>query len=262
MATLTTSDGVALNYTDRPGRGPVAVLLSGYSGIQAEWMEQIPGLLDRGYRVVTMDWRSHGQSERTSKNLRISRLAVDLHELIVHLDLQDITLVGHSMGGSTIWAYLSLFGEDRLHDLVIVDESPKLVNDEDWTAGIRDLTWSTFETIAPTFIKNRLTALPVDQKIKDRLKIDKVANPFNFDLTYPLLKDHLLADWRENLADCTLPTLFVAGGASPLCKEGYFHDFETMLNQESLLKVIQKSGHLPHLESPQEFNEEFYNFIR
>ncbi|CAK1226017.1 2-succinyl-6-hydroxy-2 [Fructobacillus tropaeoli] len=261
MAFFTTSDGVRINYTDRAGDGPVAVLLSGFSGIQAEWSYQIPGLEARGYRVVTMDWRSHGQSERTTKNLRVSRLAADLHELFELLKIDEITLVGHSMGGSVIWAYLSLFGQEKLKQLVIVDESPKLLNEGNWTAGIRNLTWSTFGTVSKTFIKQHLTAVPVAPEFKALLKEDKVKNPFDFDLAYPLMKNHLLEDWRQDLADCTLKTLFVAGGASPLCKIGYYHEFEDLLNQNSSLKVIQKAGHLPHLEIPEEFNQVFFEFI-
>ncbi|GAP02679.1 hypothetical protein FPFC_021270 [Fructobacillus pseudoficulneus] len=261
MAFFKTTDGVSINYQDHEGQGPVAVLVSGFSGIQAEWANQVTLLQEQGYRVVTMDWRSHGRSERTSKNLRVSRLATDLQELITLLDLQDITLFGHSMGGSVIWAYLSLFGEQRLKQLVIVDETPKLLNDDTWSAGIKGLNWMTFDMVAPTFLKQRLTVTPVADDFKAMLQKEKDAAPFNFDLVYPLLRNHLLEDWRGDLYDCTLPTLFVAGGASPLCKPGYYHDFEGMFNKSSKVVVIPNTGHLPHLESPEEFNNEILTFL-
>lgn len=261
MAFFKTSDGVSINYEDRSGEGQTVVLLSGFSGIQAEWENQIKLLQDKGYRVVTMDWRSHGRSERTSKNLRIGRLAADLHELFELLDLNELVLVGHSMGGAASWVYLSLFGEKRIAKVVIIDESPKLVNDNEWSAGILGMNWNTFPVMVSTFFQQRLTVSPVSQSLKDNLQIEKNKAPFNFDLALPLLKDHVLADWRENIYDLSKPFLFVAGEESPLWKSHYYDDFKAMMGEADQLAVIPHTGHLPHLEKPDEFNAIFIKFL-
>lgn len=261
MAFFKTSDGVSINYEDRAGEGQTVVLLSGFSGIQAEWQNQVTLLQGKGFRVVTMDWRSHGRSERTPKNLRIGRLAADLHELIELLDLKDIVLVGHSMGGAATWAYLSLFGEGRIDKVVIIDESPKLVNDDEWSGGILGMNWNTFPLMVSTFFHQRLTVSPVAQSLKDALQVEKDKAPFNFDLALPLLKDHVLADWRENIYDFQKPFLFVAGEQSPLWKSHYYDDFKGMMGDEDQLSIIPNTGHLPHLEKPDAFNEIFINFL-
>ncbi|MBS9338496.1 alpha/beta hydrolase [Fructobacillus sp. M2-14] len=261
MAFFKTTDGVSINYEDRGGEGPVAVLLSGFSGIQAEWVYQIEALQEKGFRVVTMDWRSHGRSQRTSKNLRIGRLAADLRELVLKLDLQDMTLVGHSMGGAAIFAYLSLFGEDRVKKVVVIDESPKLLNDSEWSAGLLNMNWNTFLVMVNTFIHQKLTYSPVSESLKDNLQKEKMAYPFDFDLAVPLLKNHLLEDWRENIYDLKAPMLYVAGAKSPLFRDSYYQEFEGLFGENDQLTVIENVGHLPHIEKPEKFNEEFFKFI-
>ena len=49
-----------------------------------------------------MDWRGHGRSDRPSRGYDYDTIADDLATLIDHLDLQDVTLVGHSMGGAVV----------------------------------------------------------------------------------------------------------------------------------------------------------------
>ncbi|MDD9139006.1 alpha/beta hydrolase [Fructobacillus sp. CRL 2054] len=261
MAFFKTSDGVSISYEDHGGEGQAVVLLSGFSGIQEEWQDYIPFLQEKGFRPVTMDWRAHGQSERTPKNLRIGRLAADLHELFLLLHLTNIVLVGHSMGGAASWAYLSLFGESRIDKVVIIDESPKLVNDETWSAGIVGMNWNTYPVMIATFLQQRLTVSPINQSLKDNLQVQKVKNPFNFDLALPLLKNHVLEDWRGNVYDMTRPFLFVAGEESPLWKSEYYNDFKGMMGEDDQVVVIPKTGHLPHLEKPEQFKEILAKFI-
>ncbi|MBS9334557.1 alpha/beta hydrolase [Fructobacillus sp. M1-13] len=263
MAFFKTSDGVSINYQVHQGndQGKTALLLAGFSGIQAEWQYQIETLKAQGFCVVTMDWRSHGRSARTSKNLRISRLAADLKELIDRLNLSDLLVIGHSMGAAVIWAYLSLFGEAAFRQAVFIDQSPKLLNDETWTAGLLGLNWTSFPVLSETFFHQKMTVAPVSQAFKDKLKQEKIDYPFDFDLAFPLLKDHLLSDWRENLSACGLAKLFVAGGASPLWKHQYYHDFLDDLKGGQELVVIPGTGHLPHLEKPEKFSTILHDFV-
>lgn len=261
MAFFKTNDGVSINYEDRGGDGPVAVLLSGFSGIQAEWVYQIEALQEKGFRVVTMDWRCHGRSQKTSKNLRIGRLATDLRQLVLKLDLQDMTLVGHSMGGAGIFAYLSLFGEDRVKKVVVIDESPKLLNDPEWSAGLLGMDWNTFPVMVNTFIHQKLTYAPVSESLKNNLQKEKNDYPFDFNLAVALLKNHLLEDWRENIYDLQAPMLYVAGEKSPLFKDSYYKEFEGLFKEKDQLTVMEKVGHLPHIEKPDEFNDVFLKFI-
>ncbi|HEY5848149.1 MAG TPA: alpha/beta fold hydrolase, partial [Microlunatus sp.] len=122
MATFRTNDGVTLSYADTApaavggGGGDVraVVLIHGYTAPAAAWVLVSDALLARGYRVIAFDRRSHGESETPMHGQRMARHGRDLGELLDHLRLDHVTLVGSSMGGNAIWAYVDQFGSQRL----------------------------------------------------------------------------------------------------------------------------------------------------
>jgi non-heme chloroperoxidase len=122
--TFLTLDGVQLSYI-RQGRGRPIVLLHGLSQCAEGFKHQI-GPLSAQYDVIAVDQRSHGESQKVSYGLKISRLARDLYELLTDLDLNEVVLLGHSMGSSVIWCYIDLFGPQRLSKIILVDQSPFL----------------------------------------------------------------------------------------------------------------------------------------
>jgi non-heme chloroperoxidase len=65
----------------------------------------------------------------------MARHGRDIGELLQHLGLNDATLVGASMGGNAIWAYIDQFAPDRARAIVIVDQTPKMLNSPDWPSG-------------------------------------------------------------------------------------------------------------------------------
>ena len=119
-----TSDGVQLSYI-RQGSGRPIVLLHGWSQCAEEFKHQI-GPLSAQYDVIAVDQRSHGESQKVAYGLKISRLAKDLYELLSGLDLNEVALLGHSMGSSVIWCYIDVFGPERLSKIILVDQSPFL----------------------------------------------------------------------------------------------------------------------------------------
>ena len=85
--------------------------------------------------MIAIDQRGHGESEKPGFGYKIHRLSKDLHELLISLDLTDVTVLGHSMGCSVIWGYWELFGADRLAKIILVDEPPHLTSNPAWTSG-------------------------------------------------------------------------------------------------------------------------------
>jgi pimeloyl-ACP methyl ester carboxylesterase len=99
------------------------VLVHGYTAPASSWALTSDALIDAGYRVVTFDRRSTGDSESPMFGQRMARHGRDIGELLDHLTLDDVTLVGASMGGNAIWAYVDQFGSGRLRGVVIVDHT-------------------------------------------------------------------------------------------------------------------------------------------
>ena len=86
------------------GGGKPLVLVHGFSQTAEQFKFQIEGLADR-YRVITLDLRGHGESEKPNFGLKMHRLAEDLREALIAAKANDVTLLGHSMGRSVICAY-------------------------------------------------------------------------------------------------------------------------------------------------------------
>jgi len=113
-----------LHVDDTGGPGRTVVLIHGWPLSGESWSEQIPALTDAGYRVVTYDRRGFGRSDKPLTGYGYDSLTDDLHTLLVELDLNDVTLVGFSMGGGEVARYFSKFGAERLHSVVFASAVP------------------------------------------------------------------------------------------------------------------------------------------
>jgi pimeloyl-ACP methyl ester carboxylesterase len=91
------SDGGSLHVVET-GAGRPLVLLHGITLSSLAWHYQLDDLGDR-YRVLAVDHRGHGTSRAGDAPWGLERLALDVAELLEHLDLRDAVVVGHSMGG-------------------------------------------------------------------------------------------------------------------------------------------------------------------
>src|SRR3989449_10085100 len=88
-----------------------------------QFKQHLTGCTNR-YRVIAVDMRGHGESDKPAHGYSIARLSKDVHDLLADLSLADVTLMGHSMGCSVIWSYWELFGSERLAKLGLVDQRP------------------------------------------------------------------------------------------------------------------------------------------
>jgi pimeloyl-ACP methyl ester carboxylesterase len=84
------------------------------------WQYQMTPMVDQEFRCVAYDRRGHGLSGRPSHGYDYDKLADDLAVVIEYLDLHQVTLVGHSMGGGEIVRYVSRHGTDRVSLIVLV----------------------------------------------------------------------------------------------------------------------------------------------
>lgn len=99
------STNIDLYYEDH-GTGRPVVLIHGWPLSGRSWEKQVAALLDAGYRVITYDRRGFGESSKPTSGYNYNTLAQDLHTLVTKLELNDVTLVGFSMGGGEVARYL------------------------------------------------------------------------------------------------------------------------------------------------------------
>lgn len=116
-----TSDGVRLHYLEA-GAGSTIIFIPGWTMPADIWEPQIFGL-SKNYRVIALDPRSQGDSEKTTEGNFSDRRAQDIRELIEHLQLSPVVLVGWSLGVRDALTYVRLFGTSSLRGVVLVDGS-------------------------------------------------------------------------------------------------------------------------------------------
>lgn len=118
------SEPVHLHVEDSGGEGRPVVLIHGWPLSTQAWALQVPVLQAAGYRVVTYDRRGFGLSDPSLSGYSYDVLADDLERVMDQCGLQDVTLVGFSMGGGEVARYIARHGESRLHSVVFAAAVP------------------------------------------------------------------------------------------------------------------------------------------
>ena len=269
MGTLQLSGGGKLEFLDQ-GSGPAMVFLHGWSLGKEAFGKQRRELSDR-YRVVIPDMRGHGNSEKFLEGDGIDTLAGDLERLLVALDLEGVVLVGWSMGALVAWQTATGPQSGRIRGIVTIDMVPRVLNGEGWQHGLRagthlydvdiDLTkmrddWRAFTRAYVPMVFASGKAIDRRELIGEML--DLVADN---DLESMTNLWHALvhADFVETVQQLDIPTLITYGALSQI----YAEDAAVWMHEHmpnSRRACFAESGHAPHLEEPQRFNQALVAF--
>jgi pimeloyl-ACP methyl ester carboxylesterase len=214
--TLITDDGARLaTLVVGPSGGPTVVLAHCWMGGMSLWGAVARRLVESGCRVVLWDQRGHGDSTLGDEAPNIARLGDDLLQILLDLDLRDVVLAGHSMGGMTIQAFAGQHVEtlnERVRGVVLV-------------ATAAQPGWLRVPgPISQAFLGDRRTPWLTKQAAKsDGTSTDPHAHPDSV----RAMNDAMLAatgtaragfltamgrmDLRPGLANITVPTTIIVG---------------------------------------------------
>lgn len=122
---FTAKDGTRICYVDE-GQGRPVIFIHGFTANKEAWVDTYcQSVVDAGFRFIAMDLRA---SEKTAisntRPVTLTLVADDVHAIIEHLGLSDVTLVGHSQGGKDIMAYEMKYGNEYLHSICMLDTCP------------------------------------------------------------------------------------------------------------------------------------------
>ncbi len=127
---FTASDGAHIYFED-VGQGLPILMVPGFL-CTTKFFEKNARALSGEFRVVTMDPRGQGYSSKTCGGNTLIRHAQDIRELIDHLDLDRVVLLGWSLAASVVVTYASRHRQHRLNGLVMMDGSLFPFSGEDW----------------------------------------------------------------------------------------------------------------------------------
>lgn len=223
MAYVQAKDGTQLHVKDM-GKGSPVVLIHGWPLTGDMFEYQTLALLEAGYRVITYDRRGFGQSGHPADGYNYDNFADDLASVLEKLDLQDVALVGFSMGGGEIARYLSRHGAARISKAVLVSSvAGYLLKDQtnpdgvdvsvfdDMKAQIRKDRFAFLQDFAKTFYGVGWVSSPVSDGILDwSFTLGLMASP---KATIDCVDAFGKTDFRPDLKSFTIPTLIIHGTA-------------------------------------------------
>ena len=152
MSTITTKDGTEIYYKDW-GTGPVVTFSHGWPLNADMWDGQMLFLAQNGFRAVAHDRRGHGRSSQASAGNNMDGYADDLAAVIQALDLNNVTMVGHSTGGGEVARYVGRHGTKRLARAVLISAVPPLMIKT--AANPEGLPLELFDNLRNGLVKDR-----------------------------------------------------------------------------------------------------------
>ncbi len=269
MAKLQLRDGGRLEY-DEQGDGQAIVFLHGWSLGNEAFGPQRRAL--SGYRYVAPNLRGHGNSSPFRDGNDIDTLAGDTAELLVALDLDDVVVVGWSMGALVAWQ-LALGAEGRrVAGIVTIDMVPRVLNGDGWTHGLRaganiydvdrdlermEADWDAFrEAYVPKVFA------PGDSA-KRRALIEAMAAMIagnDVDSMRALWRVLVGADYVDAVQALDVPTMITYGTQSQVYDEDAAIWMERHIPNSQRVP-FRESGHAPHLEEAEKWNETLLAFV-
>lgn len=263
MPTIIADDGVRLEYTQAgdPSGRPV-VLLAGFKAPATSWRYQVEPLTRAGHLVVCVDLPGHGNADHPTSRVTMERRGQDVAQVLEAADLRDVLLVGGSMGGNTIWSFLSQFSADRIAGIVIVDQTPKMLNTADWPHGYYGYDESNKDTYFAEGIPPTGHGTPVWKRGRRLLRLLKAMKGVDHKLSrgdLALLNDHAKADWRPVIEGTDVPVLFVAGAESEHWPAAHAAASAGLAPIGSSA-IIPNDGHAANIEQPEAFNRILLEF--
>ena len=247
------------------GSGPPVVLLHGFGAASSTWRHQLDPLATE-FLVVAPDLPGFGDSLPLEEPDAIS-YATALSRYFERRGLDDILLVGWSMGGVILLAYCEYFGSERLGGIGIVDVAPRARPAPDWPVadfGASVDRWleqwprgrePVFRELAElAFAEPRRHRLEIEWLVDDALRADPAAALGAF-------TSLLECDFRETLPRIDVPSLLLFGGRSRSTTPEV-RSFMASSLRNGRLTVFEHCGHALMLEAPEQFTATVREFAR
>lgn len=261
-------------YFEDYGSGRPVVLIHGWPLSGRSWEAQVPALVADGYRVVTYDRRGFGQSSQTWDGYDYDTFAADLHALLEHLDLTDVTLVGFSMGGGEVARYVGRYGTDRIGRAVFAAAVPPFLHksDDHPEGGVDDATLTAFHdgiradriAFVDGFVTNFFAVGDRRDLVSEPLRQYNVAIAAAASAkgTLDCTTAFSTTDFRDDLAKFTIPTLVIHGDSDAIVPFEVSGKLTADAIAGSRLVLVPDAPHGLNVTHADTFNAELLAFLR
>ena len=260
-----TRDGVRLAHRDFGGDGPPALLLHGLAGHSGEWAQTASWLTAR-CRVIALDARGHGRSERFPADVSRDAVVADAVFVVEQLRLQPVVVVGQSIGGLTALS-LAARRPDLVRGLVLVDASPS------GGEGVEEAVSATARALrewpasfgsrsdAHAFFAERFGGdLAAEAWTNGLERVEDGWQPrFDVEVMAQTLREAISVPSWEEWDSITCPTLVVRAG-NGMVEPEIAKEMTERLSSAQLVEIAD-AAHDVHLDRPDEWREALTGFL-
>jgi pimeloyl-ACP methyl ester carboxylesterase len=255
--TMALPDGETLAYIDTGNAsGPPVVLIHGYTDNARDWVPMLP-YLSKGFRLILVDIRGHGQSSKPECCYGRLDFAYDIKLLLDGLRVQKADIVGHSLGSIIAQTFAEYWPERTSHVVLVSStggqppEAPLKAPQFDFASEIRKLK-EPIEPDSPFMIAWWDSPTPVDPDFIRRQRKDAAGIPLRVWLAVldqGLGSGNTYGELQRTLPRLQAPTLLIWGSKDPIMEEAVRQTLRKGL-PHAKVKVFDGLGHNPFWEDP------------
>ena len=250
-------------YSKIEGEGKPFIIIHGFLGMSDNWKTLGLQFAQLGYQIHLLDMRNHGKSFH-SDEFNYEIMAEDVKAYVDFHNLQNITLLGHSMGGKIAMLFATIY-PDLVEKLIIADIGPKYYAPHHQSIlealNAVDFSKKPSRSEVDEIISKYISDFGTKQFLLKNLyweTPDQLGFRFNLPVFNEKISEIGTALPFENHFD--KPVLFLRGDKSDYILDA---DFETILHHFPLaiIKTIPNAGHWLHAENPAAFYFEVEKFV-
>ncbi|WP_396199399.1 alpha/beta fold hydrolase [Flavobacterium sp.] len=250
-------------YSKIEGEGKPFIIIHGFLGMSDNWKTLGLQFAQLGFQIHLLDMRNHGKSFH-SDEFNYEIMVEDVKAYIDFHNLQNITLLGHSMGGKIAMLFATLYPE-IVEKLIIADIGPKYYapHHQSILAALNavDFSKKPSRSEVDEIVSKYISDFGTKQFLLKNVYW-KTPEELGFRFNLPVFNEKIseigTALPFENHFD--KPVLFLRGDKSNYILDS---DFETILHHFPLaiIKTIPNAGHWLHAENPSAFYSEVEKFV-
>ena len=259
-------------YYEDHGDGRPVVLIHGYPLNGRSWERQQRELLAAGYRAINYDRRGFGLSSQPTTGYDYDTFAADLNALLDHIALDEVDLVGFSMGTGEVTRYLGKYGSGRVRKAALLGAIPPfLLKTDDNPEGVDR---SVFDGIEAAIVADRYAYFKdfldnfynvdklggtriSDQAWQASFNVAAGASPY---ATFACVETWL-TDFRADLAKIDIPVLVVHGTEDRILPYEATAKRLPALVTDLKLVPVEGGPHNIGWTHPEEVNEALLEFL-
>jgi pimeloyl-ACP methyl ester carboxylesterase len=245
-AEVAAPDGVSIAHTVSGSGSPSLVFIHGWMCDQTFWSAQVEEFR-RSNTVVTIDLAGQGLSGMDREGWPLMALGGDVQAVVEELDLADVIVIGHSMGGPVALEaarlmpdrVIGVIGVDSLHDADVKYDPDQM--EEIFAAYEHDFVGTCTQFVTSMFREG------TDPALADRIITEMCDTPP--EISIALLRQFVEYELGPALAAVDVPVRYINASGYPTNVEvnrSYQPDFNGI--------IMKDVGHFLMMEKPEEFN--------